>query len=546
MAEDLKPLLLEIQRGNNLTQKILNEERGNDEPRQRFLDNMFEIINERDLHNTQNKLLDKELNEIEKESKEGTAENIAKALTGTFKAQSDVIIKSDDTVNNQLERMIRGLELVVQASAKVGQILMQQFTLGLAVSKGEVLTLKDYSLIEEKNTQDLASIMAKSMQTTIPLGPQDFAPTIPKEKDTKPKSAKEEAEKDAAAAEKGMFKRLSESFTSGFKGLKDGFNNLTDSILGKAGVATAVLALGAFLVAKFPDLAEAVGDVTKAFVKLFKSGGRLFDPEDDYGFFDFFNENFYIFLAGFAYAFKNKIKALIKQLVIFSFNAIKKLFKKVILRGILTALVAGIGTAVGVSGGLVVGIAALIAGVVGAIIGAVMGLFDEFTREYKASGSVLKALGAGFLGILKGMLAGVLYVLEAIISFFTFGLLDFDLSSIIMDFDIGGAVRSLFSSISGYFENFSITDPSTWLGGNEPEGKFLGGPVASGTPYMVGEQGMELFVPGAAGSIIPNNMLGGGAPIIVTNNNISAPTNNSSHQHSNISITDNQQEIVGL
>ena len=74
----------------------------------------------------------------------------------------------------------------------------------------------------------------------------------------------------------------------------------------------------------------------------------------------------------------------------------------------------------------------------------------------------------------------------------------------------------------------------------------MGGPVAAGTPYMVGEQGMELFVPGAAGSIIPNNMLGGGAPIIVTNNNVSAPTNTHSHQHSNVSITDNQQEITGL
>jgi len=41
-------------------------------------------------------------------------------------------------------------------------------------------------------------------------------------------------------------------------------------------------------------------------------------------------------------------------------------------------------------------------------------------------------------------------------------------------------------------------------------GRASGGPVSSGTPYMVGEQGPELFVPGASGSIIPNNKLGGG------------------------------------
>ncbi len=34
-------------------------------------------------------------------------------------------------------------------------------------------------------------------------------------------------------------------------------------------------------------------------------------------------------------------------------------------------------------------------------------------------------------------------------------------------------------------------------------GRATGGPVSPGRPYMVGEQGPELFVPGAAGSIAP-------------------------------------------
>jgi hypothetical protein len=34
------------------------------------------------------------------------------------------------------------------------------------------------------------------------------------------------------------------------------------------------------------------------------------------------------------------------------------------------------------------------------------------------------------------------------------------------------------------------------------------------TPYVVGERGPELFVPGAAGNIIPNNQLGGNAPVM--------------------------------
>jgi len=38
--------------------------------------------------------------------------------------------------------------------------------------------------------------------------------------------------------------------------------------------------------------------------------------------------------------------------------------------------------------------------------------------------------------------------------------------------------------------------------------RAAGGPVDAGTPYLVGEQGPELFVPGAAGAIAPNSALG--------------------------------------
>jgi phage-related minor tail protein len=40
-------------------------------------------------------------------------------------------------------------------------------------------------------------------------------------------------------------------------------------------------------------------------------------------------------------------------------------------------------------------------------------------------------------------------------------------------------------------------------------GRALGGAVGAGRPYMVGERGPELFVPGAQGNIVPNNAMGG-------------------------------------
>lgn len=40
-------------------------------------------------------------------------------------------------------------------------------------------------------------------------------------------------------------------------------------------------------------------------------------------------------------------------------------------------------------------------------------------------------------------------------------------------------------------------------------GKALGGPVTFGQPYIVGEVGPELFIPGSSGNIVPNSALGG-------------------------------------
>lgn len=53
--------------------------------------------------------------------------------------------------------------------------------------------------------------------------------------------------------------------------------------------------------------------------------------------------------------------------------------------------------------------------------------------------------------------------------------------------------------------------------------RAAGGPVAGGTPYIVGEKGPELFVPNGSGSIVPNNRLGsggggGGSAVNVTYN----------------------------
>jgi|13_taG_2_1085334.scaffolds.fasta_scaffold07129_2 hypothetical protein len=46
-------------------------------------------------------------------------------------------------------------------------------------------------------------------------------------------------------------------------------------------------------------------------------------------------------------------------------------------------------------------------------------------------------------------------------------------------------------------------------------GKAIGGSVQSGSTYMVGERGPEMFIPNSSGTIVPNNKMGGGAGVVV-------------------------------
>jgi hypothetical protein len=55
-------------------------------------------------------------------------------------------------------------------------------------------------------------------------------------------------------------------------------------------------------------------------------------------------------------------------------------------------------------------------------------------------------------------------------------------------------------------------------------GMASGGPVSANMPYLIGERGPELFVPGSSGSVVPNGKFGGGAaPSVVINNNTGTP-----------------------
>jgi TP901 family phage tail tape measure protein len=82
---------------------------------------------------------------------------------------------------------------------------------------------------------------------------------------------------------------------------------------------------------------------------------------------------------------------------------------------------------------------------------------------------------------------------------------------------IGRAVDAVISSLQYLWELFGkvtgATAAGNFLGGLISDIAFRaeGGPVSGGSPYIVGEQGPELFVPRYSGAIVPNHAMGGGS-----------------------------------
>jgi len=78
--------------------------------------------------------------------------------------------------------------------------------------------------------------------------------------------------------------------------------------------------------------------------------------------------------------------------------------------------------------------------------------------------------------------------------------------------DAAIAAYKRFKALGGFQANGVITPPGAQVGG-----RAAGGRVTGGMPYLVGEQGPEVFMPGRGGNIVPNDRLGGGGTNITIN-----------------------------
>ena len=329
----------------------------------------------------------------------------------------------------------------------------------------------------------------------------------------KSESRQEEKDKDAKLAQENRFSKLSRNFTKGIAGLGKKFDSLTEGIVGKVGLATILTFLFASFVNNYRPFAEAITKVIVALGKFFKDLGLVIDGEMNFG--QFLKENLVAIAGGFLFMFRKFI--------------ITKLFGGLTRRIAASIKLIGktAGSKIAMAGKLFLKVLARFFLLPMIIFKAITGFFDGYMKKIESGGTFFEALGAGFLGALQNVFDfladGVMFIVDALKSLF----------DPIID-AITGGLKSAYN----FFKKLVF--------GEDIEGRYMGGPVAAGSPYLVGEKGPELFVPGASGGVVANNNMGGGAPIIVNNNQVNAPTSNHSHQHSNISITDSQQEITGL
>ena len=193
------------------------------------------------------------------------------------------------------------------------------------------------------------------------------------------------------------------------------------------------------------------------------------------------------------------------------------------------ALAVKIGAVAALLGPLAVSVGTLVAllggpGGLVAVVIALSGAFGALLVHFNVFQEVGEALGTLLVDIFTNPVAAIasfIGLIAEIVELFTgpFGL-SFSFQRVRQD------VINMFDNMIAKVQSFirTIRDAISWLGSlaSKAAGSVVGGasdllgfraeggPVSAGSPYIVGEQGPELFVPRYSGTIVPNHALAGG------------------------------------
>jgi hypothetical protein len=150
-------------------------------------------------------------------------------------------------------------------------------------------------------------------------------------------------------------------------------------------------------------------------------------------------------------------------------------------------------------------------------LGSLAAGFEHAANAFARQNDLFSAGEQAFTGLSTAMMDG-LKALEGQ-SDKTFGQIALNFANMLADMALRAAVSQVFKTVFGAIGGGSVGGADAIMGLVPVSGaRAAGGPVSAGQSYVVGEQGPELFVPTAAGNIVPNGANGGGSGDSITVN----------------------------
>jgi hypothetical protein len=495
--DTLKLLLNEMKLTNSGVASLISLRKQEDTPKSLLAGNLFEILNARMLFKEEKELI------VDTFGKSTDVKDTEKAQKDLFEGLLDFLGTAGSVAGLAFQNISTLLPKLVNVNEKGFLALVNgNKKLLLPNNKGGM----DISLMGKGKTG-----MEKSLYQNIKdLGLE----LIEKVFGSKKKSSSDKAnDKKDAKEEKSVLENALEVATHPLKSIKEGIFGLKDGLLKKGGLA-AILGVVIFgFLAFFKPAADGFAALINGTRGFFSDIGKVFRGEMGIG--EFLRENFLAILGTGAILFFTRIGTVLLLVGRIIFAVFRNIF-------------------------------AIPFTIFKALEGAVDGFFTALDS------------GAGPFEILFSVIEGLILGVGKAFKILLLGVLDLFIPERFMP-DVNRIVDKTMDLVFGFIEfifsglkavgNFGdkVLDFLTfgYFSEDETKGMYKGGAVASGSSYLVGEKGPEMFVPGRSGYIDPmNGGMGGGTTVI--NNIVNQSSTSTNTSHSNFNITDSQQEITGL
>ena len=504
--EDLKPLLLEMQRANALQTAMLKEKRNDDTAKQLFMGNMFEIFTQYDIFRRRNKEgmprteEKKEEDKQEAQREQKLPENIADNLIGSSSDEGTISHQTKIfmlLLESTLEFQKMASKYYTENIAQMGEILSSQNITG-GEGLAQAFDIERIKIMRDNNEKlDTLRESLKKTDDNIDSAHETTNPPPP----SAAKEGKKEEQTIARKMAMSTTDKIVAAFGRGFGSLGDKIKKLTDGIIGKSGLVTLILLGVLAMVKSNNEVAKDIGAVIVSFGALFKSIGLLFTNPGEL----FKNLGTYM-TESFAAIATTIVFFLRKRIFGVLFGGMSKAFKR-ITSGFVKK---GFGTAVKRLGFLIGRFIAFPL----LILTSIYEFITTFARKVMRGEGFFSALGSALYAS----------VIQPIVDIFLFIGKVLSLPMIL----IGNMVKELF--------------------------RFLSAPLSYSTDGIGARltQGMPFFDSGTSPSTPSTNLspsaMGPTGGNTYNFNTVNAPTvaSTNNHHHSNISITDSQAETTGL